>query len=150
MKEATLILPHQLYKNHPSLQEGRSVVMIEDNLFFKEFAFHAQKLIYHRATMKSYQSYLESIGHHVAYVSSTDAHSSTERWMSWLSEQGVVDLFMTDPVDYLMMRRIQRFSSRMNIRLHVLESPNFGITSQNISKYFQGKKRFFFNSVLYR
>ena len=143
MKEATLILPHQLYKNHPSLQEGRSVVMIEDNLFFKEFAFHAQKLIYHRATMKSYQSYLESIGHHVAYVSSTDAHSSTERWMSWLSEQGVVDLFMTDPVDYLMMRRIQRFSSRMNIRLHVLESPNFGITSQNISKYFQGKKRFF-------
>lgn len=57
---AIIISPHQLFKNHPALQQGRVVYLVEEWLFFRQYNFHRQKLVVHSASMKFYQNYLQN------------------------------------------------------------------------------------------
>jgi deoxyribodipyrimidine photolyase-related protein len=143
MNIATVILPHQLFLANPALIEGSVVYMIEDPLFFTQYAFHAQKLIYHRASMKHHEGQLRARGLRVNYIDSVSQLASTEAWVSDLRDQGVDELHMVDPVDYMAMRRIKRFIDRTNIRLVVYESPNFNLNTQFIAQKFGSKKRFY-------
>ena len=54
MSTAALIYPHQLFDPHPAALGADVVFMVEDPLLFRQYAFHKQKLILHRATMKRY------------------------------------------------------------------------------------------------
>ena len=45
MTAVTLIFPHQLFANHPSIVRGQDVYLIEEYLFFKQYRFHQQKLV---------------------------------------------------------------------------------------------------------
>ena len=58
MSVITLIFPHQLFIQHPCLKDKRPVYLVEEQLFFKQFNFHQQKLVLHRASMKKYADYL--------------------------------------------------------------------------------------------
>ena len=73
MNGASLVFPHQLFKNNPALVNGQKVFLIEDDLFFTHFAFHKQKLVLHRASMYYYKEYLEKKGFIVEYINSADA-----------------------------------------------------------------------------
>ncbi len=146
MKEATLILPHQLFEQHPALKMGRTVVLVEDRLYFLQYPFHAQKLIYHRASMKAYAKRLAAAGFEVQYIDAHHELANGEILMNALCSSGVTSVWMADAVDYMAMRRIRRYTDRMNIRLEVLESTNFEVTSEYLHTYFKGKKRFFLTS----
>jgi len=54
MPTAALIYPHQLYEAHPAVADADVVFLVEDPLFFRQYAFHKQKLMLHRASMKGY------------------------------------------------------------------------------------------------
>ena len=56
----TIIFPHQLFQNHPALQNGRAVYLVEEWLFFRQYNFHRQKLILQRASMKFYEDWLQA------------------------------------------------------------------------------------------
>ena len=60
--EAVLIFPHQLFRRSEILDLDCTIYLIEDFLFFKHYKFHKQKLVFHRASMKAYETYLTSIG----------------------------------------------------------------------------------------
>jgi deoxyribodipyrimidine photolyase-like uncharacterized protein len=54
MRTAALIYPHQLFYPHPTATGADAVFLIEEPLFFRQYTFHRQKLILHRASMKRY------------------------------------------------------------------------------------------------
>ena len=56
--EACIIFPHQLFEEHLGLSPGRSVYLVENDLF-KQYPFHKNKLVLHRASMKAYGELLE-------------------------------------------------------------------------------------------
>ena len=58
MQEVTVIFPHQLFKTHPAVIKERTIFLVEEWLYFKQYHFHQQKLILHRATMQFFQNYL--------------------------------------------------------------------------------------------
>ena len=58
-KAANLIFPHQLFEDIELLTNGSEVYLIEEDLFFRQYKFHKQKIAFHRASMKAYQKYLE-------------------------------------------------------------------------------------------
>ena len=68
MSDITLIFPHQLFDQHPSLQMHIPVVLVEEELFFRQYPFHKQKLILHRASMKAFAAELINRGYQVSYV----------------------------------------------------------------------------------
>lgn len=62
-----LLFPHQLFEDIEKLK-GFKVYLLEVPLFFTQFTFHVQKLIFHRASMKYYQDYLLSHEIDVVYI----------------------------------------------------------------------------------
>jgi deoxyribodipyrimidine photolyase-related protein len=68
MTYVTLIFPHQLFDAHPCIEKGRDVYLIEECLFFKQYHFHQQKLVLHRASMKKYAHFLSQQNLTVNYI----------------------------------------------------------------------------------
>jgi len=56
MKPATLIFPHQLFRQHPGLSKEREIFLVEEQLFFSgvrsSLKFHKKKLMLHRDFLK--------------------------------------------------------------------------------------------------
>jgi deoxyribodipyrimidine photolyase-related protein len=72
---AFLIFPHQLFEETLA-QEADVFYLIESELFFKQYAFHKQKLIFHRASMRAFADRLLVAGKTVEYIDSQDPRSS--------------------------------------------------------------------------
>ena len=55
MSRVAIVFPHQLFEESELLKEDILIYFVEEYLFFKQYPFHKQKLVFHRASMKQYQ-----------------------------------------------------------------------------------------------
>lgn len=139
--EATIIFPHQLFDPHPAVQRDRPVYLVEDSLFFgndphQPFKFHKQKLILHRASMKAYAARLEKKEHTVRYI---EAGPSMAEYIP----RGIDTLWLADPVDYLLERRLRRHAKAAGIKLRVLDTPMFLTAPDWFNPWFEQRKRYY-------
>ncbi len=144
MKQAiSLIFPHQLFEKHPVLDKSRSVYLIEEFLFFSQYNFHKQKLVFHRASMKAYQHFLESKGYEVIYVEAKDKLADVRNLLPYLKKKGFAEIHYADATDYLLERRIAQQTEVLKLNVVKYDSPLFILTSEQIDSYFSTKKRFY-------
>ena len=147
MSEATLIYPHQLFRNHPAVAKRRPVWLIEDPLLFGNdphwpASMHQQKLLLHRASMKAYCAELTASGHVVHYVeapegSVLDSADVLERELP--ADLGKIQL--ADPADHILMRRINRFAASRSLETVVYPSPNFLSPPEFLEAQLASKKK---------
>lgn len=135
--EITLIFPHQLFKNHPAVAQGREIQLIEDPLFFGNdphwpAAMHCQKLMLHRASMKAYAAELEAAGHHVRYIQSAERPALPAQTR---------EIHLADPADDVLMRRVKRLAGRHGAKLVVHTSPNFLSPPEFLAAHIASKKK---------
>ena len=109
MADCTLVFPHQLFDPHPALAKDRPVIFVEDSLIFGRdphvgLTFHQQKIVLHRASMKTYAAELRRRGYEVRYHDfengrTTLAHLASEPF----------DIFhYCDTTDFLLEKRLRR------------------------------------------
>jgi deoxyribodipyrimidine photolyase-related protein len=139
----TVVFPHQLFAEHPALQRDKPVILVEEPLFFTQFRFHRQKLVFHRATMSFYRHHLEQQGYQVTYLDAAEPHADVRQLLPWLARQGVTDLHLADPVDDWLERRLHRTAKQYNITLTVYTSPLFLNSKEELDVWFKDKKRYF-------
>jgi deoxyribodipyrimidine photolyase-related protein len=139
----SLIFPHQLFERPLALVKGQPVYLIEEFLFFKQYNFHKQKLIFHRASMKAYQHFLESKGYQVTYVEASEKIADIRKLLPYLNEKGISEIFYTEVTDYLLEKRISEQARKLNLRLTKQDSPLFLLSAQQVEDYFGSKKRFY-------
>ena len=60
MSKTGIIFPHQLFEQSKLITKCDTIYLVEEWLFFKQYNFHKQKIAFHRASMKFYESYLQS------------------------------------------------------------------------------------------
>ncbi len=134
-KIVALILPHQLYEEHPALQDVDLALLVEDPLFFfdKQYParFHKQKLIFHRASMKQYEKMLALRGVKTQYVDAKEAN-----YQELLQKLCSKCIQMVDPVDAVAYKRIDACCKKLGIERRVFDSPGFLCTKSEISRYF--------------
>jgi deoxyribodipyrimidine photolyase-related protein len=143
MKEITLVFPHQLYLQHPALQKARPVYLTEEWLFYRQYKFHRQKLILHRATMKMYEDRLLNKKYTVSYIESGHPHSDTRKLIKYLGEQGVQQIYYVDTIDNWLEKRISETAASCKIKLVKYPSPNFLNTMDTVEGFFSKKKSYF-------
>jgi deoxyribodipyrimidine photolyase-related protein len=117
--------------------------LVEEFLFFKQYNFHKQKLVFHRASMKAYQQFLQSKGYEVVYI---DAHENTadiRNLLPQLQQKGVSEFHYVDVTDYLLEKRITKQATKLKLKVSKYDSPLFLLTAKQVNEYFAGKKRFF-------
>jgi len=139
----TVIFPHQLYQQHPALQQGRQVYLVEEWLFFRQYNFHQQKLVLHRASMKFYEGWLQQGGFNVTYVETIAEDSDCTLLADQLAKQSVTEIHMAEPDDDWLLKRMGQACDKNNITLHLYNNPNFLNTPLGVDAYFNNKKTYF-------
>ena len=84
----SIILPNQLFKNSPLINPSNEVYLIEENLFFKQYKFHKQKILFHRSSMKYYLEYLKKNKVQVNYIDSSSELSDIRNLVQEISKRG--------------------------------------------------------------
>ncbi len=118
------------------------VVLTEDELFFRQFKFHKQKLVLHRASMKQCNDLLQQENHDVTYIETGDTRDSIKGLISWLSSQGTKVIHCCDPDDYLIKRRLVQHAADCSMLLKWYQNPNFITPLEEGLAFFKGKKHF--------
>lgn len=88
MTDTVILFPHQLYADTQPLQE-QSVYLVEADLLFNQYAFHRQKIAYHRATMKAYADRIKDCVSQLHYIEARDQLAETGALLKHLADQGV-------------------------------------------------------------
>ena len=143
-----IILPNQLFKDSPLLDNNFTNYIIEESLFFRQFNFHKQKIAFHRASMKYYESLLASRGKKVKYIESHQELADLGYFINKHINNGVKEINFYDPVDNWISKKIYSFSK--SVKLKSFENPLFINQSADLLHFFKPEKKFFAHAVFYK
>jgi deoxyribodipyrimidine photolyase-related protein len=143
MTAVALVYPHQLFQKHPALDECDHFFIIEDPLFFKQYAFHKHKLILHRASMQMYKEHLEEKGKKVTYISAEQIGNSDDVLDRIGNAQ---ELVLAEPDDDWLEMRLRKAAMRGKLKIKLLQSPGFVTSLETSKQHFESKSKFFMGS----
>lgn len=139
MRTAALIYPHQLFANHPAKTGADTVFLVEDPLFFRQYPFHKQKLMLHRASMRRYAQQ-----HPNARIVESRHLESTGDIATVLKKAKFTSVQVVDPSDDWLLRRLTSACDVYQLKLTVLPDPHFLTSRTIIDDYVAKKKKLFF------
>lgn len=142
-KQAVLLLPNHLFEKHPALQKDRLIVLIEEELFFKQYAFHQQKILFHRASMKAFESELKEKGYSTLYINSNEKTSAIRFLHEVLKKQNITDLHLCYPADNWVEKRIKKTAQKNELTLHWYSNPGFLLQPVDADLHFNKRSNFF-------
>ncbi len=143
MNAATIIFPHQLFKTNPALLKGHRVFIVEEYLFFKNHTFHKQKLVLHRASMKTYEAFLQKQDFDVTFIESNNPKSDVRILISELKKEKISNIHFAEVVDDWLFKRIKSASKKYGIKCTIYKTPAFLNTKQEGDDFFSTKKKYF-------
>ena len=148
MKSINIIFPHQLFENSPLLENSNEIYLIEEFLFFKQYKFHKQKIAFHRASMKSYQTVLEGLNKTVHYIDADHELADIRNFHKEIQEKKIDTIHLIDPTDDWLERRINSLSNFCKIITY--SNPQFLNTKEDLAKFFRPDKTSFFQTSFYK
>ncbi len=149
MTEILLIFPHQLTRNDLVHTFAGDIYIVEEHLFFKQYNFHKQKLVFHRATMKAFEAELNAKKKKTQYIGANSSLSDIRQLIKHLSDQAIEVVHYIDPTDNWLEKRITSSCAKLDIKAHVHESSLFINRKEELSKFFHDKKKKFFQTTFY-
>ena len=149
MKKSTaIIFPNQLFEQSEMIDQCKDFVIVEEYLFFNQFKFHKQKILFHRISMKKYESYLLSRGKNVLYIDSFKKESDIRILIDQLNNVNEINIY--DPVDDWLSRRILKHSKKTKIKLNIHKNPSFITSEDTLKSFFKSEKKKFFQTSFYK
>jgi deoxyribodipyrimidine photolyase-related protein len=138
---AQIVFPHQLYVEHLEADLDTVMVLVEPDLFFRQFPFHTHKLVLHRSTMKAFELRLRDAGFATVYVETSARTSSDDQLAEVLRANRVTEVTVHDVVDDWLDRDLRRTCRSVCAALTVAETPGFLTTRDEIAEAFDGVKQ---------
>ncbi len=138
-----IVFPHQLFEQNILVTNCNKIYLIEEHLFFSQLKFHKQKIAFHRASMKYYEQFLQSLQVTVHYIDSFNELSDIRLLIPYLKKMEVNHIEYIDTTDDWLEKRISITLKKNQQTFVKHNNPQFLNTSQEISSYFMGKKRMF-------
>lgn len=149
MKKAVLIFPHQLFENTDWIDKRAKVFLIEESLFFSQYHFHKQKILFHRSSMQFYFNFLVRNGFDVEYVNNHDDISDVRLLIQYLISSEYNNFEMINPDDNYLLNRINQLVNKYNVSIEIFNNPQFINTLLDLDSFFQNKQKKFFQTSFY-
>lgn len=143
MTEVAIIFPHQLFYKNPAVKPGRISYLVEESLFFTQYNFHQQKILLHRASMKSYEEYLKDKKYEVVYIDSKEKNADIRNLIKTLAAEKITQVHFTEPVDNWLKKRILQSCKKYAIETTIHTTPAFLNNMQEANQYFDNKNSYF-------
>lgn len=150
MNTVNLIFPHQLFEESPLLENDYPCFLIEEELFFNQYKFHKQKIAFHRASMKFYESYLKEQDKEIIYIEANKNKSDVRELIAYLSDEGVENIDLINPTDNWLEKRISASAAEYNIEIEEYENQLFLNTRKDLEDWFGSKEKKFFQTSFYK
>ncbi|MEL6253264.1 MAG: cryptochrome/photolyase family protein [Bacteroidota bacterium] len=149
MKEVNLLFPHQLFENNPLPINELPVYLVEEYLFFSQYAFHKQKITFHRASMKKYAAFLEAKGVEVNYIDAQEEISDVRMLIPALAERGISHIHFIDPTDNWLSKHLKSAAEASGTAASIYINPLFLNTPEDLQDFFKPTKKKFFQTKFY-
>ena len=149
MKNVNILFPNQLFKKNPLLEKEGDFLLVEEVLFFQHFKFHVQKLIFHRSSMKFYESYLLKKNKKVLYIEQSESISDVRKLIPFLKKEGYESINYLATNDNYLERRLTSGAKKNNVDLIVHDTPMFLNTSKDLESFFRTDKKKFYQTSFY-
>jgi deoxyribodipyrimidine photolyase-related protein len=133
-----LVYPHQLYFDF--YPKGATLYLVEELLFFTQYKFHRQKLIFHRASMKAFADGFQG---NIRYVDFSEL-STTGAIVDRLLRDGVTECELVNPDDDWLLSRLLS-ASQGRVKISLLASPHFLTSSETIQSFETSRDFFYFH-----
>lgn len=147
MKSINIIFPNQLFEDSLLIQNNNKTYLIEEYLFFKQYNFHKQKLVFHRSSMKNYEIYLNKKGIETIYIESNNNNSDIRNFLDF-TEEKKINIY--NPEDNWLEKRIKSKCSKNNIELSIIENPLFINSRNDLLPFFSSEKKKLFQTSFYK
>ncbi|MCA1781066.1 MAG: cryptochrome/photolyase family protein [Dermatophilaceae bacterium] len=134
-----IIYPHQLFEAHLEAQRDTVFVLVEDDLLFRQYPFHAHKLVLHRASMAAFVDRLTDGGFDAEVIRSDPEESTQKRLTAYVRELRPSTVSVFDVVDDRLERDLRRALADGGYELRaedVLESPMFLTSRSDLEAWF--------------
>jgi deoxyribodipyrimidine photolyase-related protein len=134
-----LVYPHQLFVEHLDAPAGTVFVLVEDDLFFRQYRFHTQKLVLHRASMRRFAERLREASFDVESIETSADATTGERLVRLLHRLRPERVTVFDVVDDWLQRDVSAALDEAGVELRtedVLESPNFLTSRADVADWF--------------
>ena len=146
--EVNLIFPNQLFRDGVLINNSNKTFLIEEFMFFRHFKFHKQKILFHRMSMKKYESFLKSKNVDVEYVDSCEEISDIRLFLD--KKESIKSISIYDPEDNWLEKRIIKACSKNNIKVNVYENQLFITKKIELDSFFRADKKKFFQTSFYK
>jgi deoxyribodipyrimidine photolyase-related protein len=142
--KALVLFPHQLYFDFPDSIDQKTVVyLLEEHLFFRQYSFHKQKLIFHRASMKAYAEVLRNSGNTLVYVDALEEIADIRKLVPHLKHEGFDEIICFEPDDFLLSKRLRLTAEQVGSSLVFHPNQLFINTINELELYKKDNKRLF-------
>lgn len=142
-KKVFLLFPHHLFEDTKALQNADELYLVEEFLFFRQYKFHKQKLLFHRATMKYYEQYLNKKGFTTHYIETTQKESDIRILIETLAQNQTTEIHFYDVSDFWLEKRILESCNQKVIKTIEHKSLLFLNSKSDLAEYFGNKKQYF-------
>jgi deoxyribodipyrimidine photolyase-related protein len=135
------VFPHQLFREHLDADPRTLMVLVEDDLLFRQLPFHRQKLVLHRSSMRSFEDELKERGFRTAYVETSPQRTTREQLVDVLARRRVTAATYFDVVDDWLEQQVSATLKAAGVARERMESPGFLTTRTDLRKYFSNRPR---------
>jgi deoxyribodipyrimidine photolyase-related protein len=139
MTEVLVLFPHQLFRSNLALARAKTVLLVEDALYFIQYSFHKQKLVLHRASMQVHAQLFREAGVPVVYLEAAQAPNMAAVFER-LRKLDTHRLHYIDPVDDWLERRLLREASKSGMTAQRHDTPMFLTSMTELTEAFRGKR----------
>ncbi|MAS56850.1 MAG: cryptochrome/photolyase family protein [Nocardioides sp.] len=139
-----LVLPHQLFAAHLDAPDGTTFVLVEHDLLFRQYRFHTQKLVLHRASMRRFAARLRDRDFEVVHVETDGRTTSRAALARVLRDLAPTSVSVYDVVDDWLSRDLTAALADAGHELtsdDVMESPNFLTTRAQAADAFSSSSK---------
>ena len=138
-----IIFPHQLFEQNMLIENCDTIYLVEEWLFFKQYHFHKQKLVMHRASIKFYASYILSKKKKLVYIDSLNELSDIRKLIPFLQSIGVTEIEYYDTTDHWLEKRLTSACRTALVQTVQHSTQLFMNTTEENIQFFSERKRMF-------
>lgn len=151
MKKIGIVFPHQLFTQSAWFSEVDELYLSEEFLFFRQYEFHKQKIAFHRASMKSWESGMVDSEANIHYIDAQDERSDVRILIKRLTETYPnFELHTIDPTDNWLSKHISHACETNQVQHIQHESPLFLNRKIELESFFKPSKKSFFQTSFYK
>lgn len=138
-----LVYPHQLFTQQLDVPAETRHVLVEDDLYFRQYRFHSHKLVLHRASMAGFAQRLRDAGFDPLVIETSPDNTSALQLTAAVRELTPARITVYDVVDDWLARDCTAALRAAGYELtadDVLETPNFLTSRAQFTGWFETNK----------